>query len=248
MGRNLEGKVAVVTGGSKGMGQAFAKRLAEDGADIAIAATSVAEETEQIIKSLGRKALAGVCDVSSAEDVSKFAQEVISQFGRCDILVNNAGIYPFQSFDEMSLEDWRKVMAVDLDSLFLMCKAFLPSMKQQKYGRIINLTSTAGWLVAPNITHYTAAKMGVIGFTRALATEIGEFGITVNAIAPGLVRTGTTEKGPQAQMFDMVAGMQAIKRTETPDDVVGAVSFLASEDAAFMTGQTLVIDGGIVRV
>lgn len=219
MGRNLEGKVAVVTGGSKGMGQAFAKRLAEDGADIAIAATSVAEETEQIIKSLGRKALAGVCDVSSAEDVSKFAEQVISQFERCDILVNNAGIYPFQSFDEMSLEDWRKVMAVDLDSLFLMCKAFLPSMKQQNYGRIINLTSTVGWLVAPNVTHYTAAKMGVIGFTRALATEMGEFGITVNAIAPGLVRTGTTEKGPQAQMFDMVAGMQAIKRTETPDDV-----------------------------
>lgn len=248
MGRNLEGKVAVVTGGSKGMGQAFAKRLAEDGADIAIAATSVAEETEQIIKSLGRKAITGVCDVSTAEDVSKFAQQVISQFGRCDILVNNAGIYPFQSFDEMSLEDWRKVMAVDLDSLFLMCKAFLPSMKQQNYGRIINLTSTVGWLVAPNVTHYTAAKMGVIGFTRALATEIGEFGITVNAIAPGLVRTGTTEKGPQAQMFDMVAGMQAIKRTETPDDVVGALSFLASEDAAFMTGQTLVIDGGIARV
>lgn len=135
-----------------------------------------------------------------------------------------------------------------MDSLFLTCKAFLPSMKQQKYGRIINLTSTAGWLVAPNITHYTAAKMGVIGFTRALATEMGEFGITVNAIAPGLVCTGTTEKGPQAQMFEMVAGMQAIKRTETPDDVVGAVSFLASEDAAFMTGQTLVIDGGIARV
>ncbi len=148
----------------------------------------------------------------------------------------------------MSFDNWRKVMSVDLDSLFLMCKAFLPAMKQNAYGRIINVTSTVGWLVAPNVTHYTAAKMGVIGFTRALATEVGEFGITVNAIAPGLVRTGTTEKGPQAQMFDMVVSMQAIKRTETPDDVVGAVSFLASDDAAFMTGQTLVVDGGITRL
>lgn len=248
MGRSLEGKVAVVTGGSKGIGQSFVKRLAEDGADVAIAATSPAEETEQMVKALGRKALTGVCNVSSAEDVSKFAEQVMSQFGRCDILVNNAGIYPFKSFEEMSFDDWRKVMAVDLDSLFLMCKAFLPAMKQNSYGRIINLTSTVGWLVAPNVTHYTAAKMGVIGFTRALASEVGEFGVTVNAIAPGLVRTGTTEKGPQAQMFDMVAGMQAIKRTENPDDVVGVLSFLASDDAAFMTGQTLIVDGGITRV
>jgi 3-oxoacyl-[acyl-carrier protein] reductase/(S)-1-phenylethanol dehydrogenase len=244
----LEGKVAVVTGGSKGMGQAFAKRLAEDGADVAIAATHPAAETEQMVQAIGRKATSFVCDVSSPESVNQFAEAVKSEFGRCDILVNNAGIYPFKPFDEMSFEDWRKILAVDLDSLFLMCKAFVPGMKERGFGRVINLTSTVGWLVAPSVTHYTAAKMGVIGFTRALATELGEFGITVNALAPGLVRTGTTESGPQAQMFDMVIGMQAIKRTENPDDVVGVLSFLASDDAAFMTGQTLVVDGGITRL
>lgn len=248
MGGTHEGKVAVITGGSKGMGQAFARRLAEDGADIAIAATSLAQETEQMVKNVGRKALTCICDVTSAEDVSEFAYAVMEHFGRCDILINNAGIYPFQAFDEMTFDDWRKVMSIDLDSLFLTCKAFVPGMKKQGYGRIINVTSTVGWVVAPNVTHYTAAKMGLIGFTRALATEVGEFGITVNAIAPGLVRTGTAEKGPQAQMFDMVASMQAIKRTETPDDVVGTVSFLTSDDAAFITGQTLVIDGGVTRL
>ena len=249
MNRDLKGKVAVVTGGSKGMGQAFAKRLAEDGADVAIAATHESPETEQLIQGIGRKAKNFACNVSSPKDVSQFAEAVKSEFGQCDILVNNAGIYPFQPFDEMNFDDWRKVLATDLDSLFLMCKAFVPGMKARGYGRVINLTTTTGWLVAPNVTHYTAAKMGMIGFTRALATEMGEFGITVNAIAPGMVRTGTTEKGPhQAQMFDMVAGMQALKRTEEPGDVVGVLSFLASDDTAFMTGQTLVVDGGIIRL
>ncbi|MBD1834828.1 SDR family oxidoreductase [Cyanobacteria bacterium FACHB-472] len=247
MGRSLKGKVAVVTGGSKGLGQAFAKRLAEDGADIAIAATSLAQETEKMVKDAGRKAEVSVCDVCSPEDVSKFAALVMEKFGRCDILVNNAGIYPYQSFDQMSFNDWRKMMAVNLDSLFLMCKAFLPSMKQNGYGRIINLSSTVSWLVIPDYTHYTTAKMGVIGFTRALASEVGEFGITVNAIAPGLVRTGTTETNSPQEIFDMVAARQAIKRTPTPDDVVGAVSFLASDDAAFITGQTLIVDGGLAR-
>ncbi|MBD2119686.1 SDR family NAD(P)-dependent oxidoreductase [Trichocoleus sp. FACHB-262] len=248
MSKRLAGKVAVVTGGSKGLGQAFAKRLAEDGADVAIAATSLATETEEIVKATGQRAIAQICDVTDPDSVAEFAAVVQAQLGKCDILVNNAGIYPFHAFDEMSFEDWRKVLAVSLDGTFLMCKAFIPGMKERQFGRIINLTSTANWLVIPNLAHYNTAKMGVIGLTRALATEMGEFGITVNAVAPGLVRTGTTEAGPQVHMFDAIAQMQAIKRTAVPDEIVGAVSFLACQDAALITGQTLAIDGGLVRL
>ena len=242
------GKVAVVTGASSGMGQEFAKRLATEGANLVLASRHLAIETEKIVEDTGSKAITQSCDVTSAADIQRLADTVKSEFGRCDILINNAGIYPFQSFAEMSFEDWRKILSVDLDSLFLTCKAFVPIMQQHNWGRIINISSNVCWTVAPNVTHYTTAKMGVIGFTRALATEVAEAGITVNAIAPGLVRTGTTESGEQAEMFDMVKQMQAIHRTEEPEDVAGVVSFLASDDSGFMTGQTMLVDGGMTRV
>ena len=221
-----DGKIAVVTGASSGMGQEFARRLATEGADLVLASRHQATETEQMVKDAGGKVITQSCDVTSPEDIQALAEAVKSQFGRCDILINNAGIYPFQSFAEMSFEDWRKILSVDLDALFLTCKAFVPMMKQHTWGRIINIFSNVCWMVAPNVTHYTAAKMGVIGFTRALATEVANAGITVNAVASGLVRTGTTESGEQAEMFDMVKQMQAIHRTEEPEDVAGVVSFL----------------------
>ena len=248
MNSKHQGKVAVVTGASSGMGQEFAIRLASEGANLVLASRHLATETEKIVKDLGSKAITQSCDVTSAEDIQALADTVESEFGRCDILINNAGIYPFQSFAEMSFEDWRKIISVNLDALFLTCKAFVPLMQQHNWGRIINISSNVCWTVAPNVTHYTAAKMGVIGFTRALATEVAEAGITVNAVAPGLVRTGTTESGEQAEMFDMVKQMQAIHRTEEPEDVAGVVSFLASEDSRFMTGQTMLVDGGMTRV
>ena len=243
-----KGKVAVVTGASSGMGQEYARLLAKQGADLVLASRHLATETQKMVEDAGSKVLTQSCDVTSPGDVQALANATKSNFGRCDILINNAGIYPFQPFEEMSFEDWRKILAVNLDSLFFTCKAFLPLMKENNWGRIVNVSSSVCWTVAPNVTHYTAAKMGVIGFTRALATEVADAGITVNAVSPGLVRTGTTENGEQAGMFDMVKQMQAIHRIAEPNDLASVVSFLVSEDSRFMTGQTLSVDGGFVRL
>ena len=246
--RRHQGKVAVVTGASSGMGQEFALRLAKEGANLVLASRHPAIETQTMIEEAAGKVIAKPCDVTSQLDVLALADATKSEFGRCDVLINNAGIYPFQPFNQMSFDDWRKVLSVNLDSLFLTCKAFVPMMKQNNWGRIINVSSSSCRANVPNNTHYISAKMGVIGFTRALATEVADAGITVNAISPGMVRTDTVESGEQAGMFDMVKQMQAIHRIAEPDDVAGVVSFLASDDSRFVTAQTLVIDGGMTRL
>ena len=170
-------------------------------------------------------------------------------FGRCDILINNVGIFPNVPFEEVSFEDWRRVMSVNLDSMFLTAKAFVPGMSQRGWGRIVNMASNTVATAVTGYTHYIASKAGVIGFTRALASDIGATGVTVNAIAPSLVRTyGTTVTQPRSEdRFAMVSANQTIKRGQVPADLVGTMSFLTSDDAAFMTGQTLYVDGGWVR-
>jgi NAD(P)-dependent dehydrogenase (short-subunit alcohol dehydrogenase family) len=243
----LEGKVAVVTGASKGIGRAYAERLAADGADVAIADRASAAETEAAVRALGRRVVSRALDVTDEAGVADFAADVADAFGRCDILVNNAGIYPFQPFDEMAFEDWRKVLTVDLDSVFLMCRAFAPGMKARGFGRIVNVSSAACWAVAPNSAHYQAAKMGVIGLTRGLASELGPHGVTANVIAPGMTRTGTTERD-LSQYFETEAAASAMKRVAETDDLAGVVAFLASDDARFVTGQTVIVDGGRIRI
>lgn len=244
MSRGIDGKVAVITGAAKGIGQRYARRLAEEGADIAIADVLSPEETQALVRQAGRECFVQHCDVSSEAEVQAFARAAQQRFGHVDILVNNAGIYPVAAFLEMSLQDWKRVLAVNLDSMFLMCKAFAPAMRERAWGRIVNISSSTVLKPPQTMTHYVASKAGVIGFTRALATELGQWGITVNTIAPGLTATQTVVEGPQGQWLENRASLQAIKRIEQPDDLVGTVAFLVSDDAAFVTGQTIVVNGG----
>lgn len=253
MTRRHQGKTVVISGAAAGIGQAAAVRLAEEGARIVIADRAEAQDTLRLIEGVGGLAVAVKCDVSDPASVAALKQAVEKDGGHCDILVNNAGIYPMQTFDEISFDDWRRVLAVNLDSMFLMTKALAGGMRRRRWGRVINIASDTVNLLVPNLVHYIASKGGVIGFTRSLATEFGEHGVTVNAIAPGLTRTPGTinQKIPggmtPAALFDIMAHTQSIKRSELATDLVGAVSFLASDDAAFITGQTLYVNGGLTR-
>lgn len=244
MAGKLNGKTAIVTGGANGIGRAVAERLASEGARIAIADIADGGPVAVSLEKDGAEAISVRCDQSSAADVDKLRETVESRFGGCDILVHNAGIYPAVLFEDMTFEDWRRVLSINLDSVFHLAKAVLPSMKAKGWGRIISLSSTTFHSGIAYNSHYTASKAGLIGFSRTLASEVGQYGITVNTIAPGLTKTDTTASGPQAQWFDMLAQQQAIKRTETPADLVGPIAFLASDDASFITGQTIVVDGG----
>lgn len=255
MTKKHSGRTVVISGAASGIGQASAVRLGEEGAQIVIADLDKAEKTLQLIAAVGGNAIAVQCDVTNPTSVEALKAAVENSGYRCDILVNNAGIYPMQTFDEMTFENWRHVLSVNLDSMFLMTKAFADGMQRRKWGRIINIASDTVNLVLPGFTHYIASKAGVIGFTRALATEFGQVGITANAIAPGLTRTPGTEAREQIaggmsreEFFDAYANMQAIKRVQSVSDLVGVVSFLASDDAAFVTAQTIYVDGGLVRV
>jgi NAD(P)-dependent dehydrogenase (short-subunit alcohol dehydrogenase family) len=255
MARGHKDKVAVVTGAAGGIGQAFAKRLAEDGAHVVVADLQPANETVAQVEGAGRQALAVSCDVASEESVRALADAVTRRFGRCDILINNAGIYPIKPFEQMTYADWRHVMAINLDAAFLTASAFIPGMKQRGWGRIVNMSSSTFATVVTEYAHYIASKGGVVGFTRALATEFGPYGITVNAISPSLTRSpGTLSRTPRFgrnsmdEEFEALAKRQAIPRPQVPEDLVGAMSFLTSDDAAFVTGQTLYVDGGFVRV
>jgi NAD(P)-dependent dehydrogenase (short-subunit alcohol dehydrogenase family) len=254
MAKGHKDKVAVITGAAGGIGQAFAKRLAEDGVHIAIVDVGDGGATVKMVEAAGRSGLAVKCDVSSESSVAAMAKEVGKKFNHIDIVINCAGIFPQKNFDDMTFADWRRVLSINLDGTYLVTAAFVPGMLQRKWGRVVNMASSTLGSVVTGFAHYMASKGGIVGFTRAIATDLAPYGITANAIAPGLTRSpGTVVRAPRPAFktmdaeFEAVAQMQAIKRVEVPEDLVGAVSFLTSDDAAFMTGQTLNVDGGRVR-
>lgn len=248
MKKALVGRIAVITGGGRGIGQAIAERFAHEGADIAVADIGDAGETEALVRAAGARFCSGRLDVSQPDSVQEFARQVRLELGRADIVVNNAGIMGKISFDDLSFEDWKRFQQINLDSQFLMAKAFLEDLKQSSAGRIINMASNSVWTTLPQSVHYITTKAAILGFTSSLATELGPFGIAVNAIAPSLVRTpGRSEFAGAEADYAMVAARQVLRRVQTPVDITGAATFLASEDGGFITGQTIAVDGGLTR-
>lgn len=237
---------AVITGAANGIGQAYAIRLASDGFDIAVADVVDAAATQALVEAAGRRFYSAIVDVTSPDSTQQFAVDVAAALPPVAALVNNAGIYPWKSFADTDYTLWRKVMGVNLDGAFLMSKAFVSGMTERRFGRIVNVASTTFWLNASDMTAYIASKGGVIGFTRALASEVGSSGVTVNVIAPGLTNTRSM-RGENEAIFETLPQQQAIPRVIEPTDLVGVVSFLCSPDSAFVTGQTIVADGGQVR-
>ena len=227
--RPHEGRTAVITGAAQGIGRAYARRLAADGARVIIADISDGDDAVEEIRNEGGEAWGAQCDVSDARSVSDLSA-LTAQTGDPDILVHNAGIYPLHPVEAIDFDEWRRVLAINLDSFFLLTQAFLPAMRRRQWGRIIGISSGMFHAGSPGALHYVASKGGVIAFVRALATEVGPDGVTVNAIAPGLIRSHGTSQGHHEQLFDYAVGVQAIKRTGVPEDLAPTLSFLVSDE------------------
>ena len=245
---DLHGKVALITGGSRGIGRAIALALAEQGAQIAVNYASnarAADEAVQQITDCGGQAIAIQGDVANAEDAKRLVQETVAAFDAIHILVNNAGLTRDNLILRMSEEAWDRVLAVNLRGAFLCTKAALRPMIRQRWGRIINIASVAGVIGNAGQANYAAAKAGLIGFTKSVAKEVASRSITANAIAPGLVRTEMTA-GLTEQQEQAVLQLVPLGRAATPEEIAPAAVFLASEEAAYVTGHVLAVDGGLV--
>jgi NAD(P)-dependent dehydrogenase (short-subunit alcohol dehydrogenase family) len=247
----LKGKVAIITGGARGLGKAYALRLAEEGARIVISDILDATGVKQEIEEKGGEALALYTDVSKEESTKEMALKTIDRFGRIDILINNAGIFATlgkKPFYEIPGEEWDQVLGINLKGTFLCCKAVYPQMKRQGKGKMINVSSSTFFAGVPYFAHYVASKGGIIALTRALAREVGDDGICVNAISPGLTLSEVVQGNPMYPegYLKVAASSRCLKRDELPEDLTGTILFLASDDSDFITGQTILVDGGSV--
>jgi NAD(P)-dependent dehydrogenase (short-subunit alcohol dehydrogenase family) len=238
-----EGRVALVTGAAQGIGQAIAQALAERGAHVIATDLTPPHETAGRI---GSAAHTLRLDVTKEEDWHAVAAKA-RDLGGVDIVVNNAGFFPNRLIDDLDLQTWRRTMATNLDSHFLSVKYLLPAMRQKKWGRFVGISSNIVGLAVPGMSHYMASKMGIIGFMRGLANDVAQDGITANSVLPGLTNTLAIASQPEEQKR-ATWEQQAIKRIGEPKDIAGAVLFLTSDDAAYVTGQAIVVDGGSYRV
>ena len=247
----LDGRVAIVTGGGHGIGKAYARRLADEGARVVIAEidAAAAERVAAELAAGGRQALAVGTDVSDRASVDEMARRAIAAWGRIDVLVNNAAIFatvPMSRapFDQIDPAEWDRMMAVNLRGTWLASCAVIPQMRKQRYGKIINVSSGTALKGSASRIHYVTSKAGILGFTRTLAREVGGDNICVNCVAPG---STLSEENPDEGVLKMrgaAAADRALRRVQKPEDLVGAVAFFASSDSDFITGQTLVVDGG----
>jgi 3-oxoacyl-[acyl-carrier protein] reductase len=245
------GRVAVVTGAARGLGRAFAAALAAEGASIVLADIneSVLTATSEALSRDGALVEPLVVDVTSPEDIHRMIATTLDGFGRLDVLVNNAGQFPLQNIEAISLDEWRAVFAVNLEAVFLGIREAIAPMKRAGYGRIINITSGTVFHGTPGLSHYVASKAGVIGLTRSAASELGAHGITVNAIAPSLTLTEGIQEDPRMLEFaDKRIATRAVARHAVPEDLVPALLFLASPAASFVTGQTISVSGGEIKL
>ena len=244
--KRLDGRVAIVTGGGHGIGKAYARRLAEEGAAVVIAELD-APAGEGVAAEVG--GLAVRTDVSEEASVGEMARRTLERYGRVDILVNNAAIFatvPMSRapFDEIDPAEWDRMMAVNLRGTWLACRAVIPQMRKQRYGKIINISSGTALKGSASRIHYVTSKAGIIGFTRTLAMEVGKDNICVNCIAPGSTLSEENADESIVKYRQAAASTRALQRLQRPEDLVGAVAFFASADSDFITGQTLVVDGG----
>jgi NAD(P)-dependent dehydrogenase (short-subunit alcohol dehydrogenase family) len=247
---DIAGEVAIVTGGARGIGRAYAMALANHGCKVVIADLSPGDAAVAAIRASGQDASAVLTDVSDAASVGQLVEHVVSVHGRIDILINNAGYFRSAqrgvAFDDIDEEEWERAFAVNVRGTWLACKAVAPHMRARRHGRIVNVSSQVVWRGTPGFLHYVAAKAAVIGLTRAMARELGDYQVGVNAVAPDWIPHDLEYAALHPEIDERIVATRAFKRTMQPDDMVGAVLFLVSPAAAFITGQTYLVNGGSV--
>lgn len=236
----------MISGAAQGIGKAVALRFGEEGATV-VAVDINAAGAAETATGIGGASIGVACDIGEESSVAALFETVAAKFGKLDVMVNAAAIVPFVKWDELTFTEWRRVLRVNLDGLYLMCRAGSNLMRKGGYGRIVNFSSNSIFAGTPNMAHYVASKGGVLTFTRALATELGPYKITANCVTPGLIDTEGVQTSPHKDAFEFVEMLQAIKGRGLPKDVVPAVAFLASEEAHWITGQALNVDAGMVR-